>query len=95
MPRPPRFEFPGAIYHVLNRGNYRAWVFEDDGAKASFQKCLFEACEFAGWTLHAYCVMGNHYHMAIETPEPRGLYLIIDMLARCGHWFRHAATFAI
>lgn len=70
MPRPPRFEYPGAIYHVLNRGNYRSWVFADDGAKASFQKCLMEACEYAGWTLHAYCVMGNHYHLAVETPEP-------------------------
>ncbi len=70
MPRPPRFEYPGAIYHIINRGNYRSWIFEDDGAKAAFQKCIFEACEFAGWTLHAYCVMGNHYHLAIETPEP-------------------------
>jgi len=55
---------------VLNRGNYRSWIFEEDGAKAAFQKCLFEACAFAGWRLHAYCVMGNHYHLAIETPEP-------------------------
>jgi len=70
MPRPPRFEYPGAIYHVLSRGNYRSWIFEDDGAKSSFQKCLMEACERAGWALHAYCVMGNHYHLAIETPEP-------------------------
>lgn len=70
MPHPPRFEYPGAIYHVLNRGNYRSWIFEEGGAKESFRKCLFEACEFAGWNLHAYCVMGNHYHLAIETPEP-------------------------
>ena len=70
MPRPPRFQFPGAIYHVLNRGNYRSWIFKDDGAKASFQKSLLEACEYAGWRLHAYCIMGNHYHLAIETPEP-------------------------
>lgn len=70
MPRAPRIEYPGAIYHVINRGNYRSWIFEDDGAKRSFEKCLFEACERAGWVLHAYCVMGNHYHIAIETPEP-------------------------
>lgn len=70
MPRPPRFQYPGAIYHVINRGNYRSWVFEDEGAKGAFQKALQEACERAGWTLHAYCVMGNHYHLAIETPEP-------------------------
>jgi len=70
MARLHRFEYPGAIYHVLNRGNYRSWIFEDDGAKSSFQKCLMEACDRAGWTLHAYCVMGNHFHLAIETPEP-------------------------
>lgn len=70
MPRAPRIEYPGAIYHIINRGNYRSWIFEDDGAKHAFEKCLFEACERTGWILHAYCVMGNHYHLAIETPEP-------------------------
>lgn len=70
MPRAPRIEYPGAIYHVINRGNYRSWIFEDNGAKHAFEKCLFEACERAGWVLHAYCIMGNHYHLAIETPEP-------------------------
>jgi len=70
MPRPLRFEYEGALYHVLNPGNYRSWIFEDDGAKASFEKALFEACERSGWILHAYCVMGNHYHLALETPQP-------------------------
>ena len=58
------------MYHVLNRGNYRSWIFEEDGAKAAFEKCLYEACEQFGWVLHAYCVMSNHYHLALETPEP-------------------------
>lgn len=70
MPRAPRIEYSGAIYHVINRGNYRSWIFEDDGAKFAFEKCLFEACERSGWILHAYCIMGNHYHLAIETPQP-------------------------
>ena len=70
MPRPLRIEYPGAIYHVINRGNYRSWVFEEDGAKFSFEDCLFEACSRSGWALHAYCVMGNHFHLALETPEP-------------------------
>ena len=70
MPRKLRLEYPGAIYHVINRGNYRSWVFESEGAKKSFQKALFEACERAGWKLHAYAIMGNHYHLAVETPEP-------------------------
>ena len=58
------------MYHVLNRGNYRSWIFEDDGVKKSFEKSLFETCQKTGWILHAYCVMGNHYHLALETPEP-------------------------
>ena len=68
MPRSLRFEYAGALYHVMNpsseknyaetcRGNYRNWIFEDEGSKDSFQKCLFEACESAGWILHAYCIM--------------------------------------
>lgn len=57
------------MYHVINRGNYRAWVFEEDGAKTAFEKCLWEACDQFGWIAHAYCVMGNHYHLALETPE--------------------------
>jgi putative transposase len=68
MARKHRLEYPGAIYHVINRGNYRSWVFEDDGAKGSFEVCLFEACESYGWVLHAHVVMGNHYHLALETP---------------------------
>ena len=54
----------------MNRGNYRSWIFESDGAKKSFEKSLFETCERGGWKLHAYCVMGNHFHLALETPEP-------------------------
>ncbi len=55
---------------MLNRGSYRKWIFEDDGAKMSFEKALFETWERAGWVLHAYCVMDNHFHLALETPEP-------------------------
>ena len=69
MARKLRLEFPGAIYHVINRGNYRAWVFKTEGAKAAFEACLFAACARYGWRLHAYVVMGNHYHLAVETPR--------------------------
>ena len=44
MARKLRLEFPGAIYHVINRGNYRAWIFKTEGAKAAFETCLFDAC---------------------------------------------------
>jgi putative transposase len=69
MPRPLRFEYEGALYHVINRGNYRSWIFEHDDSKEAFESCLFEACERCGWVLHAYCVMSNHFHLALETPR--------------------------
>jgi REP element-mobilizing transposase RayT len=68
MPRKLRLEFPGACYHVLNRGNYRADIFQTEGARAAFEACLFEACAKSQWVLHAFVVMSNHYHLAVETP---------------------------
>ena len=69
MARKLRLEFPGAIYHVLNRGNYRAFVFKSAGAKQAFEECVFAACARSGWLLHAFVIMGNHYHLAVETPQ--------------------------
>jgi putative transposase len=69
MPRKPRWDEAGGRYHVLNRGNYRQWLFAEDTAKEAFERTLFEACGRAGWVLHAFCIMGNHYHLALETPE--------------------------
>src|SRR5690242_1381803 len=69
MPRKLRLEFPGALYHVINRGNYRAHVFGTEGARRAFECCLFEACQKSKWVLHAYVIMGNHFHLALETPE--------------------------
>ena len=68
MARKLRLEFPGAIYHVINRGNDRAWIFDDDRTKAAFADCLFDAAVRNGWLLHAYAIMGNHFHLAVETP---------------------------
>lgn len=68
MARAPRFEGEGALYHVINRGNYRADIFRSQGTKAAFLECLAEACEKSAWVLHAWCVMSNHYHLALETP---------------------------
>jgi putative transposase len=64
-----RIEEQGGMYHVLNRGNYRQWIFREEGAKQAFEEALFECCERAGWLLHAFCLMGNHYHLAVETPQ--------------------------
>ena len=69
MARKLRLEFPGAIYHVINRGNYRTDIFRTEGAKMAFEDCLFEACAKSAWLLHAFVLMSNHYHLALETPE--------------------------
>ena len=65
-----RVEFAGACYHVLNRGNYRSDLFAPAGAARSFQECLFEAGDRFLWRLHAFTIMRNHFHLAVETPEP-------------------------
>jgi REP element-mobilizing transposase RayT len=69
MARKPRIEYTGAIYHVLNRGNYKADLFDSAGAAQAFIECLFQTCERMGWRLHAFCLMRNHYHLAVETPR--------------------------
>ena len=70
MARKIRIEYAGARYHLINRGNYRSWIFETEGARKSFLKCLEEACTSMEWRLFAWCLMGNHYHLCIETPQP-------------------------
>jgi len=69
MSRKVRFEYLGAIDHVINRGNYRKWIFETGAAKVAFEKALWETCVCAGCILHAYVLMGNHFHLALKTPE--------------------------
>ena len=68
MPRKLRLESEGGIYHVINRGNYRAAIFQKAKTKEAFLQCLDEACAKTGWRVHAWCVMSNHYHLAVETP---------------------------
>ncbi len=67
MARKLRIQYEGAIYHVINRGNYRRDVFESVGAAQAFEATLIEACENYGWRLHAHVVMRNHYHLALQT----------------------------
>ncbi|MBI4625162.1 MAG: transposase, partial [Verrucomicrobia bacterium] len=69
MARKLRLEFPGACYHVINRGNFGADVFKTERAQEAFEQCLFEACAKSGWVLHAFVILRNHYHLALETPE--------------------------
>jgi putative transposase len=69
MARPLRLEFPGALYHVTARGNARQAIVLDDRDRALFLLCLGDTIVRFGWICHAYCLMDNHYHLLIETPE--------------------------
>ena len=69
MARPLRMESESGVYHVLNRGNYRTDIFRSDKAKRAFLTCLGEACEQTGGEIHAWCLMSNHYHLAVSTPK--------------------------
>ncbi len=67
MARPLRIEIPGAIYHVTSRGNAKQTIFIDDEDKERFFDMLSMVVERFNWLCHAYCLMGNHYHLLIET----------------------------
>ena len=69
MPRKLRVEYEGAIYHVMSRCNGREDIFLDDVDRQDFVKTLAEACQKTDWQVHAYCLMGNHYHLVLETPK--------------------------
>ncbi|GAB1233764.1 hypothetical protein UT5_01570 [Ferrigenium sp. UT5] len=69
MSRPLRIEFAGALYHVTSRGDGREDIFLDDADRELFLEVLEEVGERFNWTLHAYCLMDNHYHLLLETPD--------------------------
>jgi putative transposase len=68
--RPLRLEFSGAIHHVTSRGNARAAIFLDDADRDRFLTVLACVVKRYEWICHAYCLMGNHHHLLIETPRP-------------------------
>ena len=69
MPRKPRIEYAGAVYHVTSRGQRRERIFFDDADRCRFLETFAEACERTGWQAHAFVLMPNHYHLLLETPE--------------------------
>jgi REP element-mobilizing transposase RayT len=70
MARQLRVQYPGAIYHVMNRGDRREPIFLDDGDRQRFVQTLGEVCAKTGWQVHAYVLMPNHFHLVVETPQP-------------------------
>ena len=69
MARPIRIEFEGALYHVTSRGDRCEAIYEDDADRERFLEVLGQVVEDFNWVVHAYCLMSNHYHLVIETPD--------------------------
>jgi putative transposase len=69
MPRRPRLQFPGAIYHVMARGNRKSSIFDDDIDRRKFLSVVRRAIVRYNVRCYAFCLMGNHYHLVLETPR--------------------------
>jgi putative transposase len=67
MPRPLRIQYPGAVYHVMNRGVRGLPLYVDEGDRHMFLGLLGETCARHDWLIQAYCLMGNHYHLLMTT----------------------------
>ncbi len=98
MPRRMRREFAGAIYHVMNRGDRREEIFRNERDRRLFLSTLTEACGKTGWQIHAYCLMRNHFHLVVETPQANlvvGMKWLLGVYTKrfnighkeCGHLF--------
>ena len=69
MARPLRIEFAGALYHVTSRGDRQEDIYLHETDRAAFLDILAKVCDRFNWVVHAYCLMSNHYHLLIETPD--------------------------
>ena len=98
MARPLRIEYPGAIYHLLSRGDRREAIFKSDSDRELFLGLVARTCRRTGWQIHAYCLMGNHFHLVVETPRPNlsaGMQWLLGSYTQqfnrrhrlCGHLF--------
>ena len=69
MAKPLRIEFSGALYHVTSHGDGRESIYLDEGDRHLFFGVLAEVVRNFNWAIHAYCLMDNHYHLMVETPD--------------------------
>jgi putative transposase len=99
MTRPLRLEFEGALYHITSRGDRREAIYESDADRSGFLALFGDICNSYNWVCHAYCLMSNHYHLLVETPEAnlsKGMRQLNGVYTqdfnrrnhRCGHVFQ-------
>jgi len=98
MPRQMRIDFPGAIDHVMSRGDRRENIYLDDVDRQDFLKTLAEACQKTDWQVHAYCLMRNHFHLVVETPNANRVdgmhWLLSTYTIRLNRRHEHRGTFS-
>jgi REP element-mobilizing transposase RayT len=89
-----RIQYEGARYHIISRGDRREAIFLDDEDRNQFLLTLGQTCGKTGWQVHAYCLMSNHFHFVVETPQPNlaaGMKWLLGTYTqrfnrRHGHW---------
>lgn len=94
MARPLRIEYPGALYHVTTRGNAGNKIFRGDRDREYFLDLLGFIIERYHWLCHAWCLMDNHYHLVLETPEgnlSRGMRQLNGIYTQKYNW-KHTRT---
>lgn len=92
MARALRIELPGGLYHIMSRGNAKAPIFIDDRDRIKFIDILAKTVMDHRWVCHAYCLMGNHYHLLVETPEANlsaGMHLLNGMYTQAFNHRHH------
>jgi len=82
-----RIEVPGGFFHITSRGNAKAEIFRDDLDYMEFLRKLAAVVEECRWRCHAYCLMPNHYHFLVETPEPTLADGMHRLNGRWARWF--------
>src|SRR5258708_26503322 len=82
MARPLRLEYPDALYHVTCRGNEQRAIFRSDRDRKAFLGFLAETVRRFGWSVTAWGLVTNHFHLVIQTPQAN--------LSRGMHWFNSA-----
>jgi putative transposase len=91
VPRPPRLQVAGGLYHVTTHSNHGRVVFRDDGERAQFLALLELGVTRCGWSCRSYCLLSTHYHLLIATPEPdlsAGMQYLNGRYAQWANWNR-------
>jgi putative transposase len=92
MSRPLRVEYPDAVYHVTSRGNARNDIFQSDQDRKEFLSIMEKVVRRYNWICHAYCLMDNHYHLLIETPDgnlSQGMRQLNGIYTQKYNWMNH------